>query len=554
VSSAEPEAVARPTGVRGAASDRVVLIALVGVVIVFLAVAGYPRQWSQGLQINDEFWYAHLARSLYEGDGYVTNAMYPMQAPHVDGFPVPVGMKQPGLQLVTAIVWLFTGESVRAMLAVALAGLVAFAAAIFVLSRYLGWGTGVSLFVAGASIAHPVMAQYGVQALPESLYFACFIGVVLLILRGRTPDLIAAGALNAVLMVIKGHGMIYIPVFAAFLWLRGAPSLSAALRPSAAKVRAVTTYVGVGFATLLLASVALPAGSVQLFEASGTYSHGLLIEVGRRTSALPYLSIEPTEVWTYIAEHPEQYLGKVARMVKRTKMMFDALSGPALGGILFPALLLSSLLLVANLLLPGRFLPDDRDRAEAEPYLLFAACVGIALLAFWPLFMTARLFIHMLPLMLLICLYVGWRLFPGLRDMSGHLRTLLVVAAAAYFIGFPAAATVWDSYREPGKLFGSMLAVRHLEYDQMAANVEEHLPQDAVVVSDMAHEIVWLTRRKTIAFPNQEQDLQYLINKFDVDAIYEHPLLHREWPAILNDFTLVDDENGFLWVRRRGND
>lgn len=554
MSDAEPAAPRPRTDASRGTSDGLVLVAIVATVILFLCVAGYPRQWSQGLRINDEFWYAQLTRNLYEGNGYVSSVIYPIQARDVDGFPVPPPMKQPGMQLVTAAVWLLTGESVHAMLAVALAGMALFAAGIYLLARHLGWSPGASAFVVGATIAHPVMAQYGFQALPESLYYACFTFTVLFLLRGGTGDLIVAGALNAALMLIKGHGLIYIPVFAAFLWLRNAPSLRAALRPSGAKLRAVGTYLGAGLSALLILWAVLPSGSVQIFEAGGTYSNGALIEVGRRTSELPYLSVDPPDVWTYISQHPGQYLGKVARMVKRTKMMCDALAGPALGGILFPALMLSFLLLGANALRPGRFLSGDRPRAEPEPYLLFAACIGWALLAFWPLFMTARLFMHLLPCMLLLCMYVGSRIVPARENANLALRGLLAAAAVAYFIGFPATATLWDSYREPDKLLGSMLAVRHLDYRQMAANVESDLPADAVVVSDMPHEIVWLTRRNAIAFPNGEEDLEYLIDKFDVDAIYEHPLLRRDWPLILREFRLVDDENGFLWVRRRDGD
>jgi len=528
-------------------------LGVVAAAAIFLAIAGYPRQWSLGLLINDEFWYAHLARSLYEGHGYVSNVMYPMQASGVDAFPVPVPLKQPGLQLVTALVWMFTGESVRAMLAVALVGLATFAGAVFLLARHLGWSNGVSLFVASATIAHPVMAQYGFQALPESLYFACFTFTVLFILRGRTPDIIAAGVLNAVLMIIKGHGLIYIPVFAAYLWVRNAATLKAAVLPSAAKLRSAGTYVGVCLLTLVVASLVLPTGSVQLFESGGNYSQGLLIEVGRITSELPYLSVDPPPAWTYVFEHPDQYLGKVARMVKRTKMMADALSGPAMGGILFPALLLSSLLLIADLVLPGRFLPPVDDRREAKPYLLFAALTPWALLFFWPIFMTARLFAHLLPLMLLMCIYVGSRIAIPAGDPGRRLRRLLAAAAVAYFVAFPAAATIWDSYREPHKLLGSMLAVRYLDYGRMADNVDTLLPDDPMVISDMAHEIAWLTRSRVIAFPNRESDLEYLVEKFDVDAIYEHPRLRRDWPSIRDNFVLADDQDGSLWVRRRNN-
>lgn len=534
-----------------ASRDRACLLALMAAAFVFLAVIGYPRQWSQGLLINDEFWYAHLARSLYQGEGYVSYAMYPLQATRFDGFPVPEAMKQSGFQLVTALMWLITGVSVRAMLFVALLGLVAFTGGIYLLARHLGWGPGMSLFVAATTIAHPVMAQYGVQALPESLYFACFIFTVLLVLRGGIRDLAGAGVLNGILMIIKGHGLIYIPVFGAYLWTRHATGLAEALRPSAAKLRAVGAYAGMLLLTLLTAWAVLPEGSAGLFQQGGTYSHGMLIEVGRQTSNIPYLSVDPPPAWQYIVDHPGQYAGKVARMMKRTKLMIETLAGPAAGGILFPALLLSSVLLLAGVVLPGGLLPPPERTGEDRPYLLFAACIGWALLFFWPIFLSARLIIHMLPLMILICLYVGARLDGRVRDPGPGLRRFLALAAIAWFVAYPVAATVWDSYREPRKLLGSMLAVRWLDYGRMAANVEDRLPADAVIISDMAHEIVWLTRRRTIAFPNAADDLEYLVDKFDVDAVYEHPLLRRGWPVIEERFVLVDDGDGFLWLRRR---
>ena len=580
---------ARAPGRRG---DAAVFIAIFALTCVFLLVAAYPRQWTLGLLINDEFWHAQLARNLYEGRGYVSNVLYPLQAPSVDAFPVPEPMKQPGFQLLAALAWLVTGESVRAMLSVALVGMAVFAGAIYLLARRLGWGNGAALFAVGATVLHPVMAQYGVQALPESLYFACFTLMVLLVLRGGTADIVAAGALNAALMLIKGHGLIYVPLFAAFLWLRGAGSslpkdgaavprgetagarLMVRIRPSPAKLRAAGSYVLATFVALLLAWLLLPAGSVQLFEASGTYSHGLLIEVGRITSELPYLSVEPPAAWSYIAEHPGEYLGKVARMVRRTKIIIAALSGPAMAGVLFPALLLSCLLLVADAVAPGKFLPIARERARgpaeqtgrsadrepapgdagAEPYLLFAAIIGWTLMAFWPVFLTARFIAHTLPLMLLVCLYSGARLGAMVHGVRPALRKTLVAAAAVYFVAYPAAVTLWNSYRDPMGLIGSLLAVRHLDYARMADNVETLVAEDPVIVSDMPYEIAWFTRSRAIAFPNREEDLAYLVDRYDVDALYEHPLFPRDWPLIREQFRLVDDRDGALWVRRRGRD
>jgi len=579
---------AKASGGRGDAKasgggDAAVFVALCVLTAIFLLVAAYPRQWTLGLLINDEYWHAQLARNLYEGRGYVSNVLYPLQAGAVDGFPVPEPMKQPGFELLTALAWLVTGESIRAMLSVALLGMVAFAGAIYLLARQLGWGNGAALFAVGATVLHPVMAQYGVQALPESVYFACFTLIVLLLLRGGPAAIVTAGVMNAALMLIKGHGLIYLPLFAAFLWLRGAEKSSAAasasppktggssrrgggvgarlgarLRPSPAKARAAGSYLLAAFATLLLASWLLPAGSVQLFEASGTYSHGLLIEVGRITSDVPYLSVEPPAAWSYIAEHPGEYLGKVARMVRRTKTMINALSGPAMAGVLFPALLLSCLLLVADALVPGKLLPPAREHAEAaaetEPYLLFAAIVGWTLLAFWPVYLSARFIAHTLPLMLLICLYAGGRLGVLVHGVRPALRKTALAAAVVYFVAYPAAATLWDSYRDPMRLIGSLLAVRHLDYERMAGNVEALLPDDPLIVTDMPHEIAWLTETRAIAFPNTDEDLAYLVARYDVDAVYEHPLFPRDWPLLREQFTLVDDRDGALWVRRRDED
>jgi len=550
VTAAEPERSEREGALHAPVADRRNLLLLALATALFLVIAGYPRQWSMGLLINDEFWYAHLTRSLYHGDGYVSYAMYPLQAAQVDTFPVPEAMKQPGYQLLAAAIWLFTGESIRAMLFLSLAGLVGFAAAVYLLARHLGWGSALSLFVAATTVAPPVIAQYGVQALPESLYFACFILTVLLVLRGRLPDLAAAGALNAILMLIKGHGLIYIPVFAAFVWLRGASSFGAAVRPDTAKLRAVGVYAAGVVGTLLIGALVLPTGSVQLVGAGGTYSQAMLAEVGRAPSEVAYFSVDPPPAWDYLMQHPGQYIAKVARMVRRTKLMVDAMSGPAWGGVLFPAFLLSALLLVAGVVAPRKFLLGSEDRSGAEPYLLFAGLIGWTLLFFWPIYLTARFIMHTFPLMVLVCLYIGARMAESRPPMRPTLRRGLVLFAVGYFVAYPMVATVWDSYRQPMKYIGTQLAVRLADYNEMAENIETLLPADAVIISDMAHEITWLTGSRTIKFPLTEADLDYLLDKFEVDAIYEHPRFRREWATIRENFSLVDESNGTLWVRR----
>ena len=542
----------KPTVALAVSSDWPWFAAIVALTFVFLAIAGYPRQWSLGLLVNDEFWYAHLARSLYEGAGYVTNALHPIQAPRFDTFPVPEEMKQSGYSLITAAAWLLTGVSVRVMLVIAAAGMALFSGMIFLLARHLGWGRGIASFIAAVTVVNPVVVRFGVGALPESLYFAFFTLIVLLVLRGTSRSVVGAAALNAALIVIKGHGIIYVPVFVGYLWLSGAGSLAAGFRPDGRKLRVAATYVGVLLLTLVVAAVVLPDGAVQIFEASGTYSHTLMIETGRSTSTLAYREIAPVDPWTYILEHPAEYVEKVARQVRRTKVILEDLGGPALGGILFPCLLLCGILLLASAGGARDILPDSPvPPRDAEPYLLFAALVAMTFLFFWPLYVVTRFFVQTLPLMVLLCMYVLARLATLARGVAPRLRTTLAAAAVVYFVAYPAAATVWVSYRNPLQYVGTQLAVRFLDFSRMSGNVRDRLPADPVIVTDMAHEITWFTGARTILFPNTEADLERLVEQYDVDALYEHPLNGRDWPSIRERFTLVDSADGFLWVRRR---
>jgi hypothetical protein len=219
----------------------------------------------------------------------------------------------------------------------------------------------------------------------------------------------------------------------------------------------------------------------------------------------------------------------------------------------FPLLSLSLVLLLADVLAPGRLLPvAPETRQQREPYLLFAAIVAATFAFFWPIYVVTRFVTHPLPLMLLLCMYVLFRLGSLLDQVPQRLTNALVAAAVVYFLAYPAAVTVWVSHRHPMQYIGSQLAVRFLDYARMADNVRAHLPEDPVVVSDMAHEITWFTGARTILFPNFESDLKYLVDRYDVDGLYEHPMFPRDWPWIREQFTLVDDADGRLWVRRRG--
>jgi len=133
-------------------------------VAIYSFVFLYPREWSRGLLINDEMWYAHLARNLYLGKGFVTNTLFPLQGGAGASFPTPAPFKQVGYPLVSAWTWMITGQSHRAMLVIAIVAFALAAGMIYLVARRTGWGRPASLLVTGLVAFNPSIVSIEASA------------------------------------------------------------------------------------------------------------------------------------------------------------------------------------------------------------------------------------------------------------------------------------------------------------------------------------------------------------------------------------------------------
>lgn len=547
------------------------LVAAVLVVASLLLACGFvvPRQWTRGLLINDEYWHAHLARNVYDGEGYVADSIAPMHAPTSETLPAAEAWKQPLYPVLVAWAWNVTGVDVRTMLAISM---MAFAAGIgltYTLGRRLGLAKSTAAVAAGIVAAAPVSLSEHITANPESLYFALFLTSVLLALRTTPAAALLAGATHGALLLVKGHAVLYLPVFALFLAL-GGPQVETAGREREQRpdlrsgLRLLLPYGAGLVVAMVLASLVLPAGAQQLFRAGNTYSLGFLLATDLYPgSELPYSEVHPPDAWAYILSHPLDYGEKVLRMVSRTKYNLDGMGLPALTGLLFPLLWTAIGMILLDRLFGLAILDHggtpDRQRDSQKrrwPDLRSADVFLVALLLvtfgfFWTWRLTERYVLHLFPIMIFTIFRAGGVLRPAYRSLQRPLRRGLVVAAVAWFCLYPATYSLWEAYRVPYSFLGRTLAGRYLDYDAVTANIERWVPPDGVVVSDLNHEIAWLAQRRTVAFPLSQEDLSYLVDRYDADAVYEHPLLDRDWAYLRREFVLMDAANGRLWVRRR---
>ena len=273
-----------------------------------------------------------------------------------------------------------------------------------------------------------------------------------------------------------------------------------------------------------------------------------------------YRDLAPPEPWTVIAEHPGQFAVHYARLASRTKRVLDVMAGPAIAGVLFPLLWVALLVLPADRIRPGVLLPNLRSDdppllRDLNVLFLFTSSIVVTFVFFWAISPRIVYWIHLYPVMLLLCVTLIWRLRGSAGSLPTRGRQFLVGVACLYLLVYPLTLTLREVYKDPFAYLGRGLAVRVLDYGQMSETLARWLPdRDAVVVSDMPNEIAWWNRNPTIYFPLDQDQLRFLVERFDVQALYERPDAGRDWEYLRENFRLVDSRNGLLWVRGVGEE
>ena len=188
---------------------------------------------------------------------------------------------------------------------------------------------------------------------------------------------------------------------------------------------------------------------------------------------------------------------------------------------------------------------------DTHPYaILLMYCIVTLLFAFlWAILFRVRYIAHVYPIMLIVIFHEARRLRFDLIA-AGTARRVVVVFVLVYGLLYPGTLALWDSYRRPQSMLGRGLPIHIVRYENVRDAVSAHVPHGGVVISELAHEIDWLTGHPTIHFPLKEDQLRTLIDRYDVQALYERPDVQRSWGVIEEEFELIESAAGRLWVRR----
>ncbi len=453
-------------------------VVFVSVAALALAVAFafvLPRHWSRGFLGPDEAWHADLARHVLAGDGYVSSTLFPMAVPSTENFPVVEPLKQSGLSLATAAAWWVFGESERAVIVIMMIT--------FAIGVGLTRNRRIALLVTGLVLANPSVLGMMLTALPTSMVFTTFVLLLLLVIEPTRQRVMLGGVVYVALLLAKGYGILYsLPVIGYLA--ATSRTLSMPLLFGGSVVLSVVT-----------ALLVLPSGAVQLVHSGGNYSLALLHGWWYSADVYAFADLFPPDPWTVIAEHPREFAVHYARLARRTKRIIDGLGGPTLGSSLFPLLWVAMLVLPVDRFRPGVLLPAMPRTApplvrDLNILVLLSSSIFLTIIFFWGIGPNIVHWIHLYPIMLLLCIGLIWRVLTLTQLIPRRGRDLLLGAALVYLFVYPLALTFREVYKDPFAYLGRRLAVRSLDYGELSETLANWVPgRDAVIVSDMANEI-----------------------------------------------------------------
>ena len=402
-----------------------------------------------------------------------------------------------------------------------------------------------ALLVAGLVLANPAILSVMLTPLPTALVFMSFALLLVLVVEPTPLRAVLAGGVYVGLLLAKGYAVLYFLPVAGYLAV------------ASRGVKLPLLFIASVVSWSLAAQFLLPAGSVRLISSGSGYSLAFLHEWWYPRHVLGFNDLTPPDPWPILLQHPEQFALHYARLASRTKRILDAMSGPAIGGLLFPLLWLAMAVFSADRLRPGFLFPEPKSEAprlvrDGDVLVFFSSLVVVTLVFFWAISSPRIVYwSHLYPIMLLLSLAFVWRLMPLGPVLPRTGRRCLAAAAVLYFLVYPLALTARELQKDNFVYFGRGLAVRGLDYGEMSKTLSRAVPNRShVVVSDMANEIAWWNRHPTIHFPLDQAQLRFLVERFDVAALYEHPSADRGWDYMRDEFRLVDTRNGRLWVRK----
>lgn len=534
-----------------------VIVFAVLVAVIFV----YPRQWTRGFIVNDEMYFATLARNIAEGRGYVTLAIDPFIADEVEGFPVAELTRPPGFAVFYAAVMKLGPSDLTAGLGLSIFWLAVTMLALFRLSDRIFASTRTSLLICGLYLATSTTLVHATMASPEMQFDALFLLMCWALVSLTPARCLAAGIFLHLCVATKMLGAPYLLLVPGYvLWATGIESQrdrsdaprrlwSAAWLP-AIDVRNAAGHLaplmlGAVASWLVITNVANVPGAAQA-QTTKRYAYNFLMETTDfPTVGAAWAMIEPPTPLSYFSEHPGELVKRTAKLMSRTPTVLNEVGATPFRGSL-AALLLVVFALAFTVGWPQ---PDP----DIRRYLWFCAATFVVTLpAVWSYLVRVRYFFQLYPLMLIMIAAQAVRLKESWGGWKPAARRAVLVAALIALIGYPLALTLRQAYRDPYAFVGRGQAVRVLDYEVLGDDVRRHVPAGAVVVTDFAYEIPWLTGNPTIFPAIDDAESRWLIDRFDVQAValrtYSEPRLESQ----LADFELRVERPGYrIWVRQR---
>jgi len=471
--------------------------------LIVLPIAIYVRVF-QGLFQGDALAAAQTAREIVAGHGVATLWAFPMEIALRGGeFPRPDLAQGPLYPLVLAAFFGAFAATDRVVAAVSLLFLIATGIALYALaSRAFGRTAGVLAVVFFVVGLETLMQGVSGSRLPMAAFLVTLAAVLLYGRECTARRAAAAGAVLSLAYLTDAANLALVIPFGLFAVYLGAER----------RWRRLALFA-VGFVAVAAPwwiRNAVVAGDP--FYSLRHYWAGMFTSTHPEFTLLRGTDTSALGVWSYLAEHPREFVAKIVRNLQALHTRAPAALGIYvvaffLAGILHPlqdgrARLLRKCLyvgLVLQMVLCAAQNPNSNFMAPLVPLVLVFA---------------AGFFVHLLG-----------------RLESRRARGWAVAVFVALAV-YPTAVTLVAPRVSPNR------SRANLDYMKQA------LPAGTVVVSDVPSQVAWYSERPAVVLPLGKRDYDAVDSEVDVGAIYLSYRL-RGWSA-------GEGAGGWLLVPRAG--
>lgn len=454
----------------------ILIIALIIIVSSFICVVNYKMHFN-GFFLNDAHDFGQMARNIYEGKGFKTSTLRPINIVHFQQLPHPEVTRPPLFPYMLAGLFTIFGAN---DFAVVLSGGIAYVALVvltFLFGLEISKSHAVALFGAVMVALLPYLLSMSIMGTSDIVYAALFMGFLFFYLK-KKELMFWHGMIIGALYLFRTN-----TIFFVIPWL----IIEFGRKDIFSRKRDIIKFLSGAFSIILpyLARNYLETGS-PFFS---IHKYTLALETRTYPGYTLWTHTEDISAFRFLIDHPAEVIEKFINSL-------FSLASESVGVLRLSGVVVFLLAFI---------FPLGNEKAVKIRKLVFWTII-VQIIVISPMGSGGfRFYLYMLPA---VFIFFGMGIDGFLRSSEKLKKvTSMALVIACILILYPS-VSYWQSSKQPNI------------YIDMGKALKEMTKTGDVIASDIAWEISWYADRKTVWLPYDIETMDKISSSIPVDYVF----------------------------------